>query len=301
MAILAEALIEKFQQALDEHWGYIYGKSHEVWSLAKQKAYVAQYSNDPDRATSCKYGAKWDGKIVTDCSGLFAWSFKQLGGSIAHGSNSIWNGYLVSKGELKNGKRTDNNTLKPGTAVFTSTGTRHNHIGLYIGNGIVIEAMGTQAGVTTTKITNSKWTHWGELKNVYYKKSDLPEQVGSTMEIKEVNYKATVIGGKLNFRSAASTSSNKICQIPENIVVDVTGEISTGWSRINYQGKSGYVVSKYLKKSSNVNLDIISVSKQALTDIYKKLLSINDKYNDSSHTEIKAVVDDLRTLLGLKG
>ena len=166
-----QALIEKFEYALDNHWGYIYGKKHDYWTKEKQEAYRKEYINDPDRKLSAEKGGKWIGHWVTDCSGLFAWAFNELGGNIAHGSNSIWNGYCLSKGKIVNGRKQDGTELKPGTAVFTSNGERHNHIGLYVGGGTVIEAMGTINGVTTTKITNKKWSHWGELKGVDYERT----------------------------------------------------------------------------------------------------------------------------------
>ena len=174
--ITTQALINYFQAALDSKWGYIYGERHTLWSAEKQAAYVNKYSGDPDRQNSCKYGGKWAGHIVTDCSGLFADAFEKLGGKIAHGSNTMWRDYCTDKGELKGGKRTDGKELLPGTAVFTgSSWNQHNHVGLYVGNGWVIEAQGTQNGVTRTKITNSKWTYWGELKGVQYGADPQPE------------------------------------------------------------------------------------------------------------------------------
>ena len=75
--------------------------------------------------------------------------------------------------QLKKGKRTDSAALKPGTAVFVWNGKKYSHVGLYIGDGTVIEAMGTMSGVTTSKVTAGKWTHWGELNGVDYS-SDSP-------------------------------------------------------------------------------------------------------------------------------
>ena len=112
--------------------------------------------------------------MVADCSGLFAWAFKQLGGKMYHGSNTMWKSWCSAQGELRNGKRTDGLPLLPGTAVFTyntKTGKR-GHVGLYIGNGWVIEAQGAKAGVVKSKITNSKWVEWGELKGVNYGNAD---------------------------------------------------------------------------------------------------------------------------------
>lgn len=173
-------LIEKFMFALDSGWGYIWGTAVVIWTAACQndlvKSFVSKYganwqsseaAKKDDKYLGALRGSKWIGKTVTDCSGLFKWAFQQLGGSIAHGSNSIFDKYCSTKGKLKNGKRTDGKALKPGTAVFTGD-DRHPHIGLYIGNGWVIEAQGTINGVIRSKITLSKWTWWGELKNVNY-------------------------------------------------------------------------------------------------------------------------------------
>lgn len=173
-------LIEKFLFALDSKWGYIWGTAGIIWTTARQnaliKSFVSKYGENwknseaaqkEDKYKGAVYGAKWIGKTVADCSGLFKWAFEQLGGSIAHGSNSIFDRYCSAKGQLKNGKRTDGKKLQPGTAIFTGD-KKHPHIGLYIGDGWVIEAQGTINGVVKSKITLSKWTWWGELKNVNY-------------------------------------------------------------------------------------------------------------------------------------
>ena len=158
--IAVAALIALFRQALNEQWGYIWGASGQVWTQAKQNAATREMTK--------KYGSKWIGRRVADCSGLFSWAFKQLGGSIYHGSNTIWNKYCSNKGKLSKGKRADGQPIKPGTAVFlyrASDSNRH-HIGLYVGNDTVIEAKGTIYGVVTSKL--SHWDEWGELKGVDY-------------------------------------------------------------------------------------------------------------------------------------
>lgn len=165
--ITADSLIKKFWQAIDEGWGYILGTAGIVWTQAKQDA----TTNDMAK----KYGQKWVGKKVADCSGLFAWAFKQLGSYMYHGSNTMWNKYCVNKGELKNGKRVDKKELKPGTAVFTDHDGDKTHVGLLVENGFVIEASGTKDGVITSKITNSKWKCWGELKYVVFSDTVEPE------------------------------------------------------------------------------------------------------------------------------
>jgi len=156
--IKTDLLLQKFQYALDHEYGYIFGKSGQKWTQTQQDAAT--------REQTVKWGQRWVGHNVADCSGLFVWAFKQLGGSIYHGSNTIWNRYCSKQGKLVNGKRSDGYAIKPGTAVFLLEGGNRHHIGLYIGNGLCIEARGTYYGVVTSSITH--WDEWGELKDIDY-------------------------------------------------------------------------------------------------------------------------------------
>lgn len=162
--ITANQLIEKFRYALDNGWGYIWGKSGQIWTQAAQDAAT--------RPQTISYGQQWVGDHVADCSGLFVWAFKQLGDSIYHGSNTIWNKYCSKQGKLKDGQRCDGIALRPGTAVFLLNDTGRHHIGLYVGNNTVIEAKGTKWGVVTSATPH--WDEWGELSAVDY--SEYPEE-----------------------------------------------------------------------------------------------------------------------------
>lgn len=160
MSISANKLIERFQYMYDNKWGYIWGKSGQKWTQAMQ-----------DKATNemaKKYGSRWIGHYVTDCSGAFVWAFKQEGGSIYHGSNTIFNKYCSAKGKLKNGSREDGEPIKPGTAVFLLKDGNRHHIGLYIGGDMCIEAKGTINGVVISRLDH--WDEWGELSDVDYTK-----------------------------------------------------------------------------------------------------------------------------------
>ena len=173
--IRASELVAGVQKSLDEKWGYIWGTSGVMWTEARQKQ--LEKTTDEDRANSRRYGKKWIGHMVADCSGLIRYWFEKYGSSISHSSHTQYTTYSVRKGTLKNGRRTDGFGLRPGTAVFvySSSRKRYTHVGIYVGNGIVIEAMGAQHGVTTSAVSASKWTHWGELKDMEY---DLPADDG---------------------------------------------------------------------------------------------------------------------------
>ena len=229
--ILAADLIYKFNYALANHWGYIINTAGILWTQTKQNAATDSYAK--------KYGQKWVGHYVADCSGLFSWAFAQLGGYMYHGSNTMWNKYCTAQGKLSSGKRTDGKTLKPGTAVFVLKGTSdRSHVGLYIGNGEVIEASSTETGVIKSKITNTKWKEWGELKGVDYDtKSSSNEtptsQVGS----------AVVNAVRVALRSGPSTNDSILVRVDKGERVQVLGD---SWTKVTYQGKTGYMMTKFL-------------------------------------------------------
>ena len=229
MAIAAVKLVAKFRYAYDNKWGYIMGTAGVLWTQGKQNAATDSYAK--------KYGQKWVGHYVADCSGLFSWAFNQLGGYMYHGSNTMWNSYCTDKGKLSGGKRADGRELKPGTAVFKlKNGNDRSHVGLYIGNGEVIEASSTESGVIITKVTNSKWNEWGELKGVDYsvQTEETPNsQVGS----------AVVNAVRVAFRSGPSTNDSVLVRVDKGQRVQVLGD---SWTKVTYQGKTGYMMSKFL-------------------------------------------------------
>ena len=57
----------------------------------------------------------------------------------------------------------DHHTDTPGLAVW-----HDGHIGVYIGNGEVIEAMGTKYGVVKTQLEGHGWTHWLQVPYISY-------------------------------------------------------------------------------------------------------------------------------------
>lgn len=174
----ASVFISLLLYCLENAWGYIWGKCGILWTAARQKALEDKYKSDPAKYADYKmgalYGARWIGHFVADCANLLRWCAKKSGDEKVHsGSNLIWDCDLSAKGALKDGKRTDGQELKPGTFVFTGDSyDKHGHVGGYIGNGEVIEDAETKKGVIKSKITDKKWTWWGERKGMVF---DVPE------------------------------------------------------------------------------------------------------------------------------
>ena len=111
-------------------------------------------------------GEKWLGKRVCDCIGLiksYAWYNADSGEIVAGsngftdcGANSIWSN-VTESGPISNMPKT------PGLAAWMD-----GHIGVYIGNGEVIEAQGTAYGVVKTELNGRGWTKWLKIPNIKY-------------------------------------------------------------------------------------------------------------------------------------
>ncbi|MDY6315848.1 MAG: NlpC/P60 family protein [Oribacterium sp.] len=154
-----EQIIEDATYALNNGWGYIRGKTGQVWTENDQTKAEA----DPNgREQTRLYGRTWIGRRVVDGPGLISWIFYRHGSYMPHGCNSIYNRFCEPKGELKDG-----NVLKPGCLVFKRSDKYENpiyHVGVYVGEGRVIEAHGTAKGVIQSTLFG--WSHYGYPKNV---------------------------------------------------------------------------------------------------------------------------------------
>lgn len=148
-------LVNTAMQAYEQKWGYIWGKSGQTWTQANQNAAT--------RAQTVQYGQQWVGKRVADCSGLFVYAYRENGGSIYHGSNTIWNKHLVpeSRGALAGQIR-----IRYGSPVFQVVDGKRTHIGWYIGGGMVEEERGTKTGCILSPLAT--WDEYGELADADY-------------------------------------------------------------------------------------------------------------------------------------
>jgi cell wall-associated NlpC family hydrolase len=112
--------------------------------------------------------AKWLGKYVFDCSGLIKAGRKELSGVWEDVSAQGTYDQCKKRGPIKD------MPMIPGCTVYmySEPKKRMAHVGIYIGDGIVIEARGVDYGVVQTKLSNRAWQHWGLLDWVTYDKSD---------------------------------------------------------------------------------------------------------------------------------
>lgn len=233
--VSAKAFIEQCYIPLNEGWGYIYGTWGTLWTEAKQKAAT--------REQTVKYGSKWIGHMVTDCSGLLRWALYQLGESIVHHARYQYTDYCRNKGRLVNGLREDGSSILPGTAVFLQGNQdKIHHVGVYVGDNVCIEAKGTIYGVVTSELTH--WDHWGELIMVDYS----GETPVTPDKPDDVLFRAVVDNPNtwLNVRSGPGMQYPLRFQVHKDSTVDVLAT-EPEWWQIRYGGQIGWAFAQYLK------------------------------------------------------
>ena len=100
------------------------------------------------RQISLGYG---DTLRAFDCSGLIVCILNEMG---------LYKGDLSSRGLYAKCDKLARGDLQPGDLVFRHNGAVIYHVGVYIGNGLVIEAMGRDRGVVMRDINASGLTYW---------------------------------------------------------------------------------------------------------------------------------------------
>ena len=78
---------------------------------------------------------------------------------------------------------------------------------------------------------------------------------------------STPDGGTLNMRKQPNAKAEILYKLPNGTPVDVT-DSTTDWSKIEYNGKEGWVMSKYLTEPSSDPQGQVIVPRDELERIY---------------------------------
>ena len=161
----ATDLVTYAVHAWESGWGYVWGTYGNVLTESLLAYKVSQY---PDGVGNHEnfIRAHWLGGRTTDCVGLikgYSWLSPETmtidygtHGMPDIGANQMYYSATES-GPI------DTMPDIPGLAVW-----HEGHIGVYIGGGQVIEAMGTKNGVVKTELAKRNWTHWLKIPYINY-------------------------------------------------------------------------------------------------------------------------------------
>lgn len=157
----AQQLVDFAIKAKNDKWGYVYGAQGQMYSpeLAKHWGAIGYAGQSMNYfIEECK---QWFGHIVVDCSGLIIEAYRSVFPKHADLSANTLFATCTKTGGIASIPNA------PGLCVH-----RTGHIGIYIGNGRVIEAGGHLKGVVETDIhypaTGKAWTGWGYLCDTGY-------------------------------------------------------------------------------------------------------------------------------------
>ena len=158
-------LVAYAEQAFDAGWGYVWGTYGDILTDSLFSYKLEQY---PDGVGNYEdfIRSNWLGGRTTDCVGLikgYGWLNPDTL-EIEYGSNGMPDigADSMYKSASVSGSM-DTMPDIPGLAVWKS-----GHIGIYIGNGNVIEAMGTKYGVVKTNLADRSWSAWLEIPYINY-------------------------------------------------------------------------------------------------------------------------------------
>lgn len=138
-------------------WGYVLGGQGETYSKELAQKWGASGRAGKDLYYFTVIAAGWFGKKIVDCSGMIIQAIRTaIPGYTDQTADGLYSkckvkGPIASMPEM------------PGICVHKS-----GHIGVYLGNGKVIEARGVAYGVVITQLKDRPWTGWGELADVDY-------------------------------------------------------------------------------------------------------------------------------------
>lgn len=233
--VKADKLIEYAIRAVGA--GYCWGADGQVCSSKVRQELAGRTSSQSNKHNLLVTCAKWDGKRVWDCSGLFRGAWRELDKYRSGGATTIYKSWCDQKGTI------DTMPDIPGIAVFRGTPGNMAHIGLYIGNGEVVDARGSSAGVLRGTLQSyGKWTHWGKLTDVNYDEGNEPVMA----ETKWSGSVKTSSGNGINLW-ADKNKSACVISIVEGAIVDVLEDVRAGMVLATYKGKTGYVDAQYLQ------------------------------------------------------
>ena len=157
----ATGLVKWANKALKEGWGYVWGTYGSILTPElldfKSKQYPKEVGEIRDFLAQ-----NYLGKRVTDCSGMikgYFWYNEEKGDVVKNttffpekNADSMFE-ESIEKGKIATIPE------EPGTIVW-----QKGHLGVYIGNGRVIEAHEVKHGVNQkvemTNLKDGKWTNW---------------------------------------------------------------------------------------------------------------------------------------------
>lgn len=160
-------LVNWAHMAYENHWGYVWGTYGNVLTRVALESLSQTYPTQVGAEQFHDYiQSNYIGRHCVDCAGLiksYMW-YDFNTGKFVYGSNGCPDFNTERMFSAATVKGPINSIPEvPGIAVY-----HRGHVGVYIGDGWVIEAMGTRYGVRMTRIEEGSWTNWFYIPSLTY-------------------------------------------------------------------------------------------------------------------------------------
>lgn len=155
-------------QAWENGWGYVWGTFGHVLTEGVLEYKIEQYPEIKDAEDFIR--DNWLNRRTTDCVGLiksYGW-YNPNTGTIDYGTNGMPDYNADSMYAAAEANETDYGTMEDMPEVIGLALWKPGHIGVYIGNGYAIEAMGTYYGVVKTQVDGRGWSGWCKIPYIDY-------------------------------------------------------------------------------------------------------------------------------------
>ncbi len=153
------------KEACDSGWGYVTGTYGKVLTWFEYQEKLNQYPNEI-REYDVFIRTNWFGQRTADCVGLvkgYCW-FDPEAQTIGYAVNGMPDVSTEPMIDLCTEQGSmDTMPEIPGLLLW-----KDGHVGIYIGGGYAIEAMGTKYGVVKTLVSGRGWEKWGKLPCIEY-------------------------------------------------------------------------------------------------------------------------------------
>lgn len=240
------------------------------------KQFLSAVQENADRIRAYELGHDGrDGK--SDCIGLIIGALSLCGFSWpgVHGSNWAARNAMATFGYIEG-----ENQCFPGMIVYKARepcedrydlpGSYKNspdqrdyyHVGVVTSTAplVITHCTSVEGGIKQDS-SLGKWRWGGKLKYVDYDTEDVPMQEYYEARVHADN------GKPVNMRKSPSTQSTVMVQVPVGTVVTVAHELNDTWASINYQGKDGYMMRKFLRKSDSEPISGTAVAGENRADL----------------------------------